>query len=274
MFNSISMTQMAASIAKALGVEAPKLAREPIPQVEKLIENTCGKPVVDRIMIYNPDAIGMWLYQKYTKEFAPVMERTQLAVPVATVMPSVTPVCFGSMYTGAFPEEHGIMKYEKPVIKIDTLFDAMVRAGKKVALVADDDSSMSMIFKERDIDYYIMPYDGECVEKGLELIKEDKYDMVIVYNMEYDDCMHDTVPESDVSIAAMKHHIDAFEKLVDAVKENWTSHDTLVCWATDHGIHLDENPQSEYYTHGNHGDFIPEDINVMHFYGAYPKKDK
>ena len=97
---------MAASIAKALGVEAPKLAREPIPQVEKLIENTCGKPVVDRVMIYNPDAIGMWLYQKYTKEFAPVMERTQLAVPVATVMPSVTPVCFGSMYTGAFPEEH------------------------------------------------------------------------------------------------------------------------------------------------------------------------
>ena len=24
--------------------------------------------------------------------------------------------------------------------------------------------------------------------------------------------------------------------------------------------------------HGNHGEYRPEDINVMHFYGAYPKR--
>ena len=49
-------------------------------------------------MIYNPDCIPMWLYQKYTEKFAPVLAATQLTVPVATVMPSVTPVCFGTMY--------------------------------------------------------------------------------------------------------------------------------------------------------------------------------
>ena len=42
----------------------------------------------------------------------------------------VTPVCFGTMYTGAQPAVHGIQKYEKPVIQIDTIFDALIRAGK------------------------------------------------------------------------------------------------------------------------------------------------
>lgn len=265
MFNSISMTRMAASVAEAMNVEPPKEADKSIPQVTNLVKNTCGKPV-DRILIYNPDAIGMWLYQKYTKEFAPIMERVQLAVPVATMMPSVTPVCFGSMYTGAVPAVHGIQEYAKPVIKIDTLFDAMRRAGKKVALVALEDSSMGMIFQERDIDYYIMPYDGEALEKGLELIDKDEYDMIVVYNMEYDDVMHETTPESDISYAAMNRHIDAFAKLADAVKEKWTSHDTLICCATDHGIHTNEEG------FGDHGDYIEDDINVVHFYGVYPKK--
>ena len=43
-------------------------------------------------------------------------------------------------------------------------------------------------------------------------------------------------------------------------------HDTLVCWATDHGNHVD------WRGRGTHGEYRPEDINVMHFYGVYPKK--
>lgn len=66
-----------------------------------------------------------------------------------TVMPSVTPVCFGTMYTGAQPEVHGIQKYEKPVIKIDTFFDALIRAGKKPVIVATPKCSLSNIYLER-----------------------------------------------------------------------------------------------------------------------------
>ncbi|NCB99167.1 MAG: hypothetical protein EOM34_00615 [Clostridia bacterium] len=265
MFNLISMTRLAASIAESMGVEAPEKADVSIPQVTDLVKNTLGGKA-DRVLIYNPDAIGMWLFQKYTKEFAPVMEKVQLTLPVATVMPSVTPVCFGTMYTGALPEVHGIQKYEKPVIKTDSLFDALARAGKKVALVAVDESSMALIFKGRDIDYYLMPYDGEAVDKALELIDQDNYDVIVVYNQEYDDVMHDTHPESEISYNAMLHQINFFAKLTDAVKEKWTSHDSLVVWATDHGIHTREDG------HGDHGLYIEDDINITHFYGAYPKK--
>ena len=37
---------------------------------------------------------------------------------------------------------------------IDTLFDALIRAGKKPAIVAETNSSMSKIYLERDMDYY------------------------------------------------------------------------------------------------------------------------
>ncbi len=266
MFHSISMTNVASTLAEAMGIEKPAKADISIELVKNLRETYIGG-AVDRVLVYNPDAIGLWLFQKYTNDFAPVLKNTQLGVPIKTVMPSVTPVCFGTMYTGVEPSVHGIQAYEKKLITTDSLFDVVARSGKKAAIVAVADSSMSVIFQERDIDYYILPYDQEVNEKALELIKEDKYDLLVVYNQEYDDTMHRTGTESDASIKAMHNHIETFDMLANAVKQHWKKHDTMICWATDHGIHQLENG------HGWHGDNIEEDMNVMHFYGVYPKAE-
>lgn len=264
MKNSISMTQFAATIADAMQAEAPKSSAAPITLVQDLIARGGKKP--DRVLIYNPDAIGMWLFQKYTARFAPVLCRTSLCVPVCTVLPSVTPVCFGTMYTGAMPAEHGIQKYEKKLISTDSLFDSMIRAGKKVAIVAVKGSSMEAIFAGKALDYYILPYDQEVNQKALELIAQDSYDLIAVYNQEYDDVMHRTCPESETALAAMEHHIEAFAALTDAVQKEWAHHNTLVCWATDHGIHTN----SEGF--GTHGDDIDDDLNVLHFFGMQAAK--
>ena len=270
MFNSISMTQVAASIAHAMGAEAPNQAGHSIPMVDAFVETMLGGKKADRVLIYNPDCIGMWLYQKYTDLFIPVTNAVQLAVPAATVSPSWTPVCFASMYTGTLPEVHGIRSYVRPVITTDTLFDSLARSGKKAALVAVDNSSMALIFQNREIDYYIEPDDAAATEKALELIPQDKYDLIAVYNQEYDDMEHRTSPESPEALDALKRNIRDFGRLTDAVKAHWNGHDTLVCWATDHGCHLIE--EGEWKGHGTHGEDRPEDINVMHFYGIYPKK--
>ena len=179
MFNSYSMTQFAATIANAMGAEAPNQADHSIPMVDKFVENTLGGKKAERVLIYNPDCVGMWLWQKYTEMFIPVTSATQLAVPLSTVNPSWTPVCFGTMYTGVLPEVHGIQGYMKPVITVDSLFDSLPRSGKKVALVAVTNSSMAMIFQNRDIDYYLMPYDDSATEKALELITYSQDKMLV-----------------------------------------------------------------------------------------------
>ena len=265
MKNSYSMTQMAASIANAMGFEAPNSSEPSLPAVDRFVEEKLGGRA-DRVLIYNPDCLGQWFWQKYTRMYLPVEKHVQLAVPVATVMPSVTPVCFGTMYTGAMPAVHGIRKYEKPVIRIDSLFDAAARAGKKVALVAVEGSSMAIIFAGRPIDYYILPYDEQVNEKTLELLREDEYDLIVAYNQEYDDMIHSHTPEAPEAMAAAEHHIAAFDRLASAAEECWTGHNGLIVWASDHGCHVD------WDGHGNHGEFIDEDINVLHFYGAVKKE--
>ena len=266
MFNSISMTHMAATIALAMGAGVPSQADRSIPLVDAFVERNLGVRKADRVLLYNPDCVGLWLYQKYTDLFIPVTNATQLAVPVSTVNPSWTPVCFGTMYTGVLPEVHGIQGYTKPVITVDSLFDSLARSGKRVALVAVENSSMAIIFQNRPIDYFIVPYDDAATEKGLELIAQDRHDVVVVYNQEYDDMIHRTTPESPQAMEALKHHIRDFGRLTGAARAHWADHDTLVCWATDHGNHVD------WRGRGTHGEYRPEDINVMHFYGVYPKK--
>lgn len=260
MKNSISMTQFAATAAGCIGVSAPAKADRPFTLVEELMK---AKNIqqAEKMLIYNPDAVGLWLFQKYTEWFAPVLRHTQLGVPVKTVLPSYTPVCFGTMYTGVEPAVHGIQKYEKHVLSQESLFDTLAAAGKKTAVVAVQDSSMAVIFGQREIDYYILPYDGEVRDKALELIERDAYDVIVVYNQEYDDVMHRTWPESEESLQALKNHINTFDQLCRACEKSWKEKDSVVCWATDHGIHTNEEG------HGTHGSDLEEDLNVMHFFG-------
>lgn len=268
MFNSYSMTQMAASIANAMGIAAPLQADKSIPLVDAFVAHTLGDSKADRVLIYNPDCIGLWHYQKYTDLFIPVLVNSQLTVPMATVSPAWTPVCFASMYTGVLPSVHGIQKYEKPVVKVDSLFDAVPRSGKKAANVAVEHSSMSLIFLQRPVDYHIVESDDKAVEEAVKLIESDKHDLMTVYNQEYDDMIHMTTPESVAAINAIRHHVQAFVTLVDAVKRCWTDHNTLVVFAPDHGNHYD------YNGHGNHGEFREEDVNVNHYYSIIPRRDK
>ena len=132
-----SLDTLCGALAYAMKIEAPKCAAEANPELVAYIDEKFGAVGADRIFMYNPDAIGEWVSKKYSALLKEVSARTDIEINFETVMPSVTPVCFGTMYTGAQPAVHGIRKYEKPVIKIDSLFDAMIRAGKKCAIVAE-----------------------------------------------------------------------------------------------------------------------------------------
>jgi len=262
MMNSIPLTRFAASVAESLGVEAPHGADAPLSLIGTHVSRALGGRVPDRALIFNPDCIGHWFWQKHTQMLSPVQVYAPLAVPFATMMPSVTPVCFGTMYTGVTPAVHGIRRYEKPVITHDSLFDAFARAGKRVTLLAAKDSSMAIIFGGRPIDYRILPYDDDVNEMALKLIEQDEHDVLVVYNQSYDDMIHMTAPEDPRAMKAAQANVDAFCRLCAAAEKHWAGHDTFVAWAPDHGNHID------WDGHGNHGEFREEDINIVHFFGG------
>lgn len=258
-FNNYSLTTVAAALTRAIGAPTPDAAAPANPALDMLVRNG-GADTVDRIVMYNPDAIALWLYQKYTSYFLPVQKHASLALPLRSVMPSVTPVCFATMYTGAEPKVHGIQSYVKPVVKTDSVFDALIRAGKKPAVVCTANDSLSRIFLERDMDYFFYETVDEVNAKTFELIESDQYDMIVVYNGDYDSTMHRHAPEGAESLNALRANCETFDAFAEAIRRRWTNHRTLLGFAPDHGCHEIDGGL------GSHGLDMAEDLNIMHFY--------
>lgn len=265
--NTVCLTGVTATVAEVMGFAPPADSTAPFSAVIKKAEIKFEGRKATRALLYNPDAVALWLHQKYTEYFTDAMAVSDMAIPLLSVMPSVTPVCFGSMYTGIMPEKHGIQSYTKPVLKCETLFDSAIAAGKKVAIVSTTGDSISKIFLEREMDYFIYGDHHTVNEKAFELIKEDKHDIIVVYNGNYDSTMHGKAPEGAESLDALKENVETYRKFAEAVKSDWKDHDAIFGFMPDHGCHETEGGG------GTHGSDDESDMNIVHFYGFSPREN-
>ena len=262
MINKTSLDSLCAALCYAMGIEPPKESALACKELKELIDNKLGGQKVERVFMYNPDAIAQWIFEKHNGKFTEITADADVLLPFATVMPSVTPVCFGTMYTGAQPEIHGIQSYVKPVITIDTIFDALIRSGKKPAIVSTVGDSLSKIYLEREMDYFFYPTTDEVNQKAEELILKGEHDFIVVYNGNYDSIMHKFGPESDEALFALDENVKAYNRFFKLIKENLKGKNTLVGFAMDHGCHeIDGNC-------GSHGLDMEEDLNIVHLYSV------
>ena len=264
--NKTPLESLAAALAYAMGVEPPKYAEKANEDLTAYVDRCLAGQKADRVFIYNTDAIGQWMIEKYPHFSQEARERMELELPMRTVDPPMTPCSFGTMYTGAPTKVHGIEVYEKKLITIDTLFDALARAGKKVALLSITDYSMTVIFAGRNIDYYIYDHYSQVNAKAAELILKDEYDFILTYNANYDDTLHKKGPEHPDTLAEMRFNFRTFCMFDEMIRTHWSKHNVLIGTGMDHGCHLAPNGK------GTHGDNIPEDRNIVHYYKIYPAK--
>ena len=219
-----------------------------------------GEGKNEKTFIYCPDAVGEIHRQHYPDLLARVEKVAGIRLLSSGVMPSVTPVCFGTIFSGASPEVHGIRQYAKPVLEVETLFDSVVKAGKKAAIVAVNAFSIDMIFRKRKIDYYSMTTDARCREMVEKIMRSDDYDLIVCYSTDYDHLSHKTGCDSEESVTALKNCVRYFEDFARLTDELWGEYNRVLVWAPDHGNH----PISE--TSGTHGTNTADDMLVNHFY--------
>jgi len=251
-FNTTCITQVTNTILNLLGLEEDS-------SIAPSILEVTAKGKCDRIFMYNPDAIGSWVYNHYSRFTGKAESVCDLKLPMLSVIPPVTPVCFGSMYSGLQPDGHGIHKYEKPVLKCKTVFDRLIEAGKKVAIVSTEGDSISLIFLERNMDYFIYKTVKECNQKAKELIEQDKYDVIILYNTDYDYWMHRVGPKGFLARKALKNNSNTYCELKELISKNWKNHHTALAFAPDHGCHY-KGPL------GTHGINETCDMNIFHLW--------
>ncbi len=257
-----TITSVTPTICSLMGVEPPTLCADT--PVDAVLEDAqaAGVERAGKALVYAPDAIGTLLFNRYRPEFDAVLERAPVRVPCCSVMPSKTPVCYSSVFTGAMPESHGLTEAvrPRPTLRVDTLFDALIRAEKRVGIAARGVSSIGRLFREREMEYYPGDADEDVMEHALEWIHSSHLDVVVVYNNKADKVQHRTGPYSEETHEAVAACIENFGLLSAAVDESWGVHHRLVCFVPDHGQHEREDGR------GSHGDYVVEDMQVEHFW--------
>jgi predicted AlkP superfamily pyrophosphatase or phosphodiesterase len=258
-YNSIG--DLTPTICAAFNVEEPSsCGAVAIAPIVDQIARTMGEGKMEKAVLFCCDAMGEHQRDHFPEVFNRIEKVAPFRIPSVAVMPSVTPVCYGTIFTGAAPCVHGIQKYEKPVLKVETLFDVMAKANKNVAIVAYNNCSIDTIFRLRNVDYYSFRTDAQSFNCTLELIEKNQYDLIISYMTDYDAKQHKTGCFSKEATQQAYLATDRFEELSRAIDTYYKDKNRMLVFVPDHGGHLVEK------NCGTHGFDIPEDMLVSHYY--------
>lgn len=260
-YNLFGLKHFAGIVADCMEMTLPEPYAPSIGWVSDILKQRLGGKA-DRVILYHADAVGMHIWQKYTNLLAPVYAHTTMTVPFVSTVESVTPVAHATMYSGMDPEGHGIRTYDRPQLTCRTLFDEWLDAGKKVAIVAQLDSTFLHIFAGRNLDYFEAANAVEVQEKALELMATDEYDIISIHTFDYDNAAHAFGPESKQALNAVSLEAEGFHRLVEAAKPFADKHKFLFTYSPDHGQHPVMGGT------GQHGSKMIEDMNVVHFFGT------
>ena len=219
-----------------------------------------GEGQMQKIVLFCCDAMGEHQREHFPEAFERIEKTAPLRIPSVSVMPSVTPVCYGTIFSGASPSVHGIQKYEKPILKIETLFDVLIQAGKNVAIIATNNCSIDMIFRNRKADYFSYRTDEQAFECTGEQIEKNIYDLIVCYMGGYDSQQHRNGCFSPESAMQANLGAERFEKLAKCMDLHYADQNRMLVFVPDHGGHVIADGT------GTHGFDMPEDMLVSHYY--------
>ena len=109
-----SIASLTPTICHLLGINPPDVSGEPPLDMVTSIAREDSLPL-KKCLIIAQDAIGAHLWKAYESDLCKILPLVPLRVPLHSVFPPVTPVCFASIFTGAQPEVHEIQSFIKPI---------------------------------------------------------------------------------------------------------------------------------------------------------------
>jgi len=244
------MTSVAPTVCKALGVRLPSSAEgSPINEVAESIHQT------ERLAVVVIDAFGVSTWRKVMAKTPAFNKLRDLhGTVIRSVMPSITPVNFATMLTGASPMVHGIRDREQPLMH-ETIFDVLRETGKLSATAARAKSSLGILISPHADRPGVAAsnLDTEVTEIACRMIDED-VNLLWVQLLDVDDAGHAHGPHSLESEEASGRADANLRVILDAARVKGYS----IMVLADHGQH----PSSDGHYKGVHGTDMSEDLNV------------
>ncbi|WP_028784747.1 alkaline phosphatase family protein [Thalassobacillus devorans] len=169
-----------------------------------------------------------------------------------TVYPARTVVCFSSMMTGTYPQEHGIKSNMvwKLGIKVESIFDSLRKIGKKGRLLGVAHLIDAM---GDDVDAYTAVMDNDSVDKGIlenakRIMEKEDLDFFNIQLISTDQTGHSRGVLYDEYIQKIEEADHLIEEFVSWMDTKGYMKNTTLLICADHGQadgigghgHLDE----------------------------------
>lgn len=244
-----SLTQLAPTVAAVLGLPAPAQAADP--PVSQVVSDLPG---ASRVAVLAPDALGLHPFTIWRHEM-PFLDSLHHAKTLVMrgVMPTITPVNFATIVSGAEPSVHRIQTFNDS-FACETLFDVVRRHGGTSAGVGQKGYTGSELLG-RHADLWGKAEsntDAEVEEIVLQFVREHQPQFIIVQFGSTDDVLHKYGPSSREVLPVLKETDERLGRVVGELRK----HAYGVIVTADHGQH-DVEPAG-----GSHGTEIDEDALV------------
>jgi predicted AlkP superfamily pyrophosphatase or phosphodiesterase len=210
----------------------------------------------DRLAVVVVDAFGLSTWRA-VKGLTPCFDSLHAAhgATINSVMPSITPVNFATMLTGASPESHGITNREQP-LKLETIFHVLRDEGRASATAARALSSLGILISPHADRPGIAASntDEEVTRVALKAL-EDEASLLWVQLLDVDDAGHAYGPHSTEGHEAASKADSNLRKILKSAYRGGYSAIVLA----DHGQHTVEK---DGRVQGTHGTDASEDVLV------------
>jgi predicted AlkP superfamily pyrophosphatase or phosphodiesterase len=248
-----SLTQLAPTIAAALGVPAPNGCRQDASAPAAIPEIVADLQDAARLAVVAPDALGMHPFGLWRHEmpFLDGLHRRHSLV-LRAVMPTITPVNFSTMVAGTDLAGHGMQSRESD-FQCETLFDVVRAHGGQSAGVGRIGYTGSKILA-RFADLQgtaASDTDAEVEQITLSFARDRLPQFIIVQLGSTDDVFHKHGPSSPEVLPVVRETDERLRRMVTEL----TGLGYAVIITSDHGQHDCDRG-------GTHGSEADEDALV------------
>ncbi|UCH33231.1 MAG: alkaline phosphatase family protein, partial [Armatimonadota bacterium] len=214
---------------------------------------------LEHLAVLAPDALGLQVWRTWRREmpFLTSLHRRRHVV-LRSVHPTITPVNFATLVTGATPGVHQVAT-KHDTIACESLFD-IVRAAGRTSLGAGQPGATGGEFLARHAELsgrVDERSDNAVTERVLSLVEAHRPCFVIAQLLETDTVFHRVGPSSPEAETVVRATDQRLRQLVAAL----TAHDYGVIVLADHGQH-DVPDAAEGEHRGTHGTESDEDSLV------------
>jgi len=223
-----------------------------------------GRAINEKVIVIVVDGMRKERFEEADAPFLKKLraEGTEYA-QMETVYPARTVVCFSSMFTGAYPQAHGIRSNMvwRLGIRVESIFDSLRKVGKKGRLLGiahlidsmgDDVESVTAVMNN-DV------ADRNIIERAKRIMAEQNPDLLVVQMIGVDQTGHSRGVLYDDYLTKIAEADRLIEEYVGWLTERGAMRNTTLIVCADHGQadgigghgHLDEGERYvPFFLHG------------------------